>query len=750
MATPPAETGPQIPSQAAVTLNHLDDDDIFGDGKKPGFDIRFVIAAVRANLVVIIAIIAAALALALTVTLLDTKRYIASASVQINDQSKNVLGDVEDTSSQVNNSWDTERFLQTQVELFKSRALAMRVIKKLHLEGNGRFYEQMGIPAPSAETPPNTVRELTIGLVRGNMEIRLPRNSRIATVSFESTDPALSALVANAYSEEFIQASLQQRYDSSAYARDFVANQLTEAKSKLEQSERSLNAYARQAGLIRTRNAGPANGPEGGDAGSGASSVTTASLLQLNAAASQARANRIGAESKLSSIGRTSLLSNREAMSNPVVQQLFTQRAEIEAKLQDELTRHLEGHPSVRQLRAQLKTIDAQLNIAANNLRSSASAEYQAALSTERQLEAQVNALKSATLAEQDRSVEYNLLAREADTNRALYDGLLQRYKELNASAGISNSNIAIVDRAEAPLSHSSPNLLKNLAYALLIGLGLAAVTTFLRNQFDDTVRVPEDVEHKLELPLLGVIPRSRETDPDEALADPKSPVSEGYNSLRGSLLYSTSHGLPKSLLVTSSQPSEGKTTTSYAIAQGFARMGRKVLLVDVDLRRPSVHRRLDLDNEKGMSTLLTNQDSVEHVVKPSGLKNLDVITSGPVPPSPTELIASVRMEELIEELTAQYDVVVFDSPPILGLADAPLISALVQGVIFIIESERARRGSLKASLRRLRTMRPVILGAVLTMFDPTKLSHGYSEYYGYDYYSYDSAKSKKKRKQKD
>ena len=747
MATPPAETGQQIPSQAAVALNQLSDEELFGDTKKPGFDIRFVIAAIRANLVVIAVIIAAALALALTLTMLDTKRYIAAASVQINDQSKNVLGDVEDSSNQMNASWDTERFLQTQVELLKSRALAIRVIKKLQLEGNAKFYQQMGGTAPSAATPTNTVRELTIGLVRGNMQVRLPRNSRIATVSFESTDPALSALVANAYAEEYIQASLQQRYDSSAYARDFVANQLTEAKSKLEQSERNLNAYARQAGLIRTRDSGPGTGTDGNEAGSGASSITTASLLQLNAAASQARANRIAAESKLRSIGRNSLLSNREAMANPVVQQLFTQRAETEAKLQDELTRHLEGHPNVRQLRAQLKTLDAQLGIAAQNLRSSADAEYQAAVSTERQLEAQVNALKTATLAEQDRSVEYNLLAREADTNRALYDGLLQRYKELNASAGISNSNIAIVDKAEAPLSHSSPNLMKNLAYALLVGLGLAGVSTFLRSQFDDTVRVPEDVEHKLELPLLGVIPRARDTDPDEALADPKSPVSEGYNSLRGALLYSTSHGLPKSLLVTSSQPSEGKTTTSYAIAQGFARMGRKVLLVDVDLRRPSVHRRLELDNEKGMSTLLTHQDSLDHVIKPSGLKNLDVITSGPVPPSPTELIASLRMEELIDEFSARYDVVVLDSPPVLGLADAPLISALVEGVIFIIESERARRGSLKSSLRRLRTMRPVILGAVLTMFDPSKLSHGYSEYYGYDYYSYDSAKPKKNRK---
>ncbi|NCU10855.1 MAG: polysaccharide biosynthesis tyrosine autokinase [Sphingomonadaceae bacterium] len=732
-----------MPSQAAVTLDHLSDDDIFGEGKKPGFDLRFIVAAIRANLVVIIAIIAAALALALVVTLLDTKRYTANASVQINDQSQQVLGDVEATSEQATSSWDTERFLQTQVDVLKSRALALRVIKRLRLEGNARFYEQMEVTAPDADASPAAIREMTIALLQGNMQVRLPRNSRIAVITFESTDPALSAQIANAFAEEFIQASLQQRFDSSSYAREFVGNQLQEAKSKLEQSERDLNTYARSAGLIRTRDAGAPADTAGG-AGSGASSITTASLMQLNAEASQAQARRIAAEAKLKSINSKSLLSDRDALQNPAVQNLFTERARVEAKLEDELTRHLDGHPNVRQLRAQLKSIDDQLMLAAQNVRSAARAEYEAALATERQLKAQVDALKAATLNEQDQSVQYNLLAREADTNRALYDGLLQRYKELNASAGISTSNISIIDRADPPMMPSSPNLLKNLAYALLAGLGLAALTTFLRSQFDDTVRVPEDVEHKLELPLLGVIPRARDGDPDAELADPKSPISEGYNSLRGALLYSTSHGLPRSMLVTSSQPSEGKTTSSFAIAQGLARMGRKVLLVDVDLRRPSVHRRLSLDNEQGMTTLLTSQATLDSVIKESGHAGLSVITSGPVPPSPTELIASTRMEELIEELTGRYDVVVFDCPPILGLADAPLMSALVDGVVFVIESERARRGSLKASLRRLRTMRPMLLGAVLTMFDPSKAGHRYSEYYGYEYYTYNPSDGSK------
>lgn len=735
MATTSANGDVMMPSQASVTLDHLSDDDIFGEGRKPGIDFRYILAAIRANLIVIVAILAAMLAIALVSTMLQTRRYTAAASVQINDQSQRVLGNEDDASQQPNNSWDTDRFLQTQLDIVKSRALADRVAKRLKLETNPRFFEQMGTQAPGPATSSVARREITLALLRGNMEVKLPRNSRIASISFNSTDPGLSAVIANTFAEEFIQATLQQRYDSSSYAREFVSNQLQEAKSKLETSEKNLNNYARAAGLIRTRDAVPA--ADGKTSIGSGTSLTSASLLQLNAAASQAHAERIAAEAKLRALGSKSLLSNRDALQNQAVQSLYTQRAEIQAKLQDELTRHLEGHPAVRQLRAQLAVIDQQLNQAALNLRSAAQTDYQAAVTTERQLQAQVNALKAATLTEQDQSVQYNLLAREADTNRALYDGLLQRYKELNASAGISTSNISIIDRADPPTGPSSPNLMKNLLYALIAGIGIAAVVTFLRSQFDDTVRVPEDVEHKLELPLLGVIPRARADTPDEELADPKSPVSEGYNSLRGALLYSTSHGLPRSLLITSSQPSEGKTTTSFAIAQGFARMGRRVLLVDVDLRRPSLHRRLSLDNAKGMTTLLTNQDSVSHVVKNSGQPNLDVITSGPVPPSPTELIASTRMEEVIDELTAAYDVVVFDSPPILGLADAPLLSALVDGVVFIIESERARRGSLKASLRRLRTMRPMLLGAVLTMFDPTKAGHRYSEYYGYEYYTY-------------
>jgi capsular exopolysaccharide synthesis family protein len=243
-------------------------------------------------------------------------------------------------------------------------------------------------------------------------------------------------------------------------------------------------------------------------------------------------------------------------------------------------------------------------------------------------------------------------------------------------------------------------------------------------------------------MPLLGVIPKALEGRTVDAMADPKSALSEGYNSLRSSLLYSTAGGLPRTLLITSSQPAEGKSTSSVAVARSLARLGRKVVLIDVDLRRPALHAQFAVPNEHGMSTLLTANDTLDEVLQPSGQDNLAVITSGPIPPSPTELLSSNGFQHMLQELRNRFDVIL-DSPPVLGLADAPLISAMVDAVVLIVQSDRGRRGSLRASLRRLRAMHPNILGAVLTMFDASRASNNYSEYYGYNYYQYSALSEK-------
>ncbi|MCB2077140.1 MAG: polysaccharide biosynthesis tyrosine autokinase [Novosphingobium sp.] len=705
--------------------------DDFAEGRYGAPGLRTIVAMIRANLWFIVGIIVAALVIAVILTMLATPRYTATASVQVNEQADSVLGQGQDMTENVP-AWDSDRFLQTQLDVLGSRGIAERVAKRLKLYGNADFYDAMGAEAPVAGTPQSVVRDETLQMLRGNLRTGMPSNSRIISISFDSTQPELSAKVANAFATEFIAANLQRKFDSSAYARNFVAEQLAEAKTRLEASELAVNSYARQAGLIRTRDAlsdeSAASRPGG--------SVTTASLVQLNQAANQARAKRIDAEGRWKALAASSPLDAQEVITNPSVQQLLTKRADIQTKLREERAKHLDDHPSVIQLRAQADEIERQLNSVVSSVRKSVRSDYEAALTAERDLQSQVSQLKNETLAEQQRSVQYNLLAREADTNRTIYDGLLQRYKELNAAAGITASNISIIDNADAPLYPSSPNLFMNLAIALLLGAGIAGLVVLLREQFDDSIKVPEDVESKLHVPLLGVIPKSDE-DPETMLTDPKSVISESYNSLGGSLLYSTTEGLPEVLLVTSAQPSEGKSTTSFAIASGLARMGKKVVLIDMDLRRPSIHRKIGFDNSSGMSTLLTSHDSIDTVLLDSGQANLKYISSGPLPPSPTELIASPRMRALIEELASRFDVVIVDSSPILGLADAPLMSGLADGVLLIVEAGRGRRGSLKSSLRRLRSMRPVILGAVLTKFDPKKLANRYSEYYGYDYYQY-------------
>ncbi len=717
---------------AFAAADEAGSDTRFGAQQVSQFSLQHIVAMVRANALIMIAIVLAALALSVLLTLLKTPLYTASASIQINEQSDRVLKEGDDTSANTD-IYDTDRFLQTQIDILRSRGLAQRVAQSLKLAENPAFYKAMGVEPPGPETPAITVRDMTFGLLLGHLKVKLPRTSRIVSVEFVSADPQFSARVANSFVKEFIAASLQRKYDSSAYARSFISDQLAEAKQRLEASEQAVNSYARAAELIRTA---PAVGKDGESTGGG--SVVSASLVQLNQAANEARAARIAAEGRWRAIAAGSGQNATEVLGNSSIQNLLNQRADVQTRLKLERARHLPAHPSVIQLQAQAAEIDRQLNALTNSVRASVRGQYDAALATERQLEQQVARLKGESMAEQERSVQFNILAREANTNRILYDGLLQRFKELNAAAGISASNIAVIDNADPPLGPSSPNLMTNLLIGLILGSGLAAGVALVRDQFDDSIRVPEDVEHKLDLSLLGVIPKS-DDDVGEEIADPKSAVSEAYSSLGGSLLYSTSEGLPQVMLITSAQPTEGKSTTSFAIATGFARIGRRTVLIDADLRRPSLHRRIGTGNEAGMTTLLTSSDAVETAIIAAAQPGLSLITSGPIPPAPTELIASHRMQALLDELAEKFDVVIIDSPPILGLADAPLMAPLADGVIMVIEADRSRRGTLKASLRRLRAMRPLILGAVLTKFDARKSSYGYgySEYYSSSYYQY-------------
>ncbi|MFC7537248.1 GumC family protein [Sphingomonas sp. GCM10030256] len=696
--------------------------------EQDGIDLRAIWSALYRNRWLILAVIGLALAAGVASILLTTPTYRAATTVQIEQQSAKILG-TEDLEP-VPSAQEAERFLQTQVDIIKSRALADQVVDELRLAGKPDFLAAQGAkPLKTGKDGAKEKREQALALLEDSLTVTLPRNSRVVSIAVESRDPTLAASVANAYASNFISSNLQRRFDTSSYSREFLQKQLALTKAKLEESERSLIAYSRSAGLIDA-----SAGASGSAAEVGPRSLTTANLVQLNQSFAQARSARLEKEQRWNQAQATPLMSLPEVLSNPTVQQLTQRRAEAEATYSEELKRRRAEHPTVVQAKANIGELDRQIATLANSIRNSIREQYQVALRQEQALAGNVSQLKGATLAEQDRGVRYNILKREVDTNRELYDGLLQRYKEVGAQAGVTNNNISIVDKAEAPSTPVRPRPAINMALAGLAGLALAFLLVFAREKFDDAVRAPDDVEAKLHLPLLGVVPLvNKGADVRAQLRDPRSSVAEAQQSVRSSIELASADGVPPTLLLTSSRPSEGKSTTAFALARDFAAAGQHVLLVDADLRKPSVHRILGLPNKAGLSNVLARQMGLEQVIQPTDQPGLMFLSSGPLPPSPAQLLATNLLGELFTTLQARFDVVIIDGPPVLGLADAPRLAAAAQGVLFVIEANGAHRGAAKSALARLRGGGARMIGAVLTKFDARKI--GYGEYgYGYSY----------------
>jgi succinoglycan biosynthesis transport protein ExoP len=720
---------PVIPGDSSLFTRDLAYED---EGQGELIDLKTIWSAFYRNRYLILAVMAIALALGVVSLYMAQPMYRASSSVEIDQAQAKVLGteDPEPYSS----SWDADRFLQTQIDVLKSRGLAARVVDNLKLANDDRFLVAMGI-----QPQPGVRRDQVVGALLGNLQVELPEKSRVVPIAFVSPNPKVAATVANAYAENFIASNLQRRFDTSTYSRNFLQNQLNLTKTRLEASERALLAYARSVGIVDP-NAGPGEAltPTGASAssGGGTRSLTSANLLQLNQALAAAQSARIDAQQRWQQSQGANVMTLPEVLSNQSIQAMSQKRAELESDYQQELQHRKPDHPAVQQAAAALKELDRQIAMMASSIRTSIQNQYMTAQRQESALAGTVNDLKGATLSEQNLGIRYNILKREVDTNRQLYDGLLQRFKEVSAQAGITNNNISIIDRAETPLGPFSPNPMVNMALAFIGGLVVAVGLVAAREMFDDAVRSPDEVEQRFGLPFLGAVPRlGRRVAATSALMDPRSEMSEAYHTVRASIDLSSENGSPGTLLITSSREGEGKSTTALAMARDFAHSGKRVLLIDADLRRPSLHGVLNLEKTPGLSNLLTKQLSLEEVVQHTDTERLDFISAGPQPPSPAELLSGTRFASLLTSLKSRYDQIVIDSPPVLGLADAPQMAAVVDGAVLVVEANRAHRGAVKAALRRLVGARAQLLGAILVKFDPRKVGFGadyMTSYYGY------------------
>lgn len=675
---------------------------------------------------VILGIVGLGLLVGLAYALLAQREYAATVTIEIARESARIV-DVEEVQPRLGAD---QEFYQTQYALLESRSLAEMVVRDLRLANDDSFLTDYGSGGDDAIAGLNRDQreQLAITKVMDGVEVIPVRLSSVVNLRYVSPDPGMAAAVANSVAENFIEQNLARRFESSAYARQFLEERLAQMRQRLEESEREAVGYAAQQQII---NIAPTSRDP--DAPPQEQSLVAADLGAINESLAEARATRIAAEARYRQATGGSAAA--EALGNTTINALRQQRATLRAEYQKQLNNFTPDYPPVAALAAQIAEVDRQIAAETGLVRSGVSAnlrdQYQQAAAAERQLAARVDQLKGELVDQRRRSIQYNIYQREVDTNRALYDALLQRYREVGI-AGVGNNNISVVDPAKVPTTPSRPNVPLILLVSVIVGAMLGAAAALILEQLDDAAILPGDFESKLGVPLLGSVPKLENGEIGEALGDPKSPASEAYLSVLTSLQLSTTHGMPRSVLVTSSQEAEGKSTTSVAIAQALARLGERVLLIDADMRRPSLHKSLQLDNREGLSSLLAGESEFSALTQQTKTPNLFAITSGRLPPNPSELLAGDGMARLLAAAGERFDRIVVDGPPILGLADAPLLARASEATVFVLQAGRTRATQARHALRRLQAVRAPIAGAVLSKFDQKASGYGYG--YGYDY----------------
>ncbi|KTT71192.1 exopolysaccharide biosynthesis protein [Sphingomonas endophytica] len=682
---------------------------------------------------VILGIVAACGLFGLIATLLMTPKYTATATIEISREADKVT---EFQGVDRETSVADQEFYQTQYGLLRSRSLSERVAAQLRLVDDPKFFAMFGISDKNPAFQQSNgrygaagraVRQRIAGeLLLKNLDIAPARLSRLVDIRFTSPDPALSARIANAWAENFIQTNLERKVQATSYGRNLLQRQLGQLKEKLDESQRQLVGYASAQRIINL----PAQSGSDGRSTS-ERSIVADDLAALNTALSQATADRIQVEARYQA---TRSGTSTEALRNQAINNLRQRRAELAADYQRLMVQFEPEYPAAKAIRSQLDQLDRSISREEGRVSGSLLTDYREAQERERALQARVDQLKSNYLDLRRRSIQYNIYQQEVDTNRALYDGLLQRFKEIGVAGGVGVNNISVVDTADVPQSPSSPRLLINLAIALLAGLGLGALAAFGLEQIDEAIADPGEVERRLGLPLLGSVPKVDTGTPKDALLDRKSDLVDAYLAVQTNLTFTTEHGVPRSFAVTSTRPAEGKSTTALALATTLARAQRRVILVDGDMRSPSVHHLGGVDHDHGLSNFLAGQDNIEALTFEMTDLGFTAMSAGPIPPNAAELLTGNRLSLLIEKLLQQFDHVVIDSPPVMGLADAPLIASRVEGVIYAVESHGIRSSMVRTALGRLASANARVIGGVLTKFEARKAHYGYGYEYGYGY----------------
>jgi succinoglycan biosynthesis transport protein ExoP len=754
----------RLPSAAGQDMASVPVDALGEMDARPGLQYYWLV--IRKHQWVIASFFVGTLLAAALVLVLTPRTYTAATTLLIERNTPQIL-DFREVLAESRGAEQYD-FHKTQYEILKSRSLAARVIQAQQLEANpgftgrglnGGFAAELWaqatgwVPAVSGrirrffsplpqddERSAGAEEPTLIETYLGMLDILPTQKTQLVRIAFSTPDARLSADLANAHAQAYIRHGLDLRSRTNEEAQRFLEERLVELKERVEKSEAALNRYRRNKGIISLDDK---------------ENIVVERLADLNKRLTEAEAERIALEGQVRLLRGGSYGSLPAVVDNALIQNLTAEAGRLEGEYAQLSILYRPGHPRLDQVGVQLEEIRRRLNREIQKVTGSIRSAYQATVAKEKQLRATMEAQKASAMRLKDASVHYAILAREVDTNRQLYDSVLHRMKETGVAAELRTSNVSIIDKAEPPRTASSPKIKQSLLLATLLGLIGGVGCALLRERLDDTMKTPQEVERYLRLPSLGVMPDfrmlgwRRHAQRKPIHATPKIPnrlhagerrglvpsgppllvITEAYRTLRTAILLSRAEEPPKTILFTSATHGEGKTATAVNSAIIFAQMGVQVLLIDADLRRPQCHEVLGVENTLGLSELLAGHRGMGALAQPTYAEGLSFLSSGSTPPNPAELVGSRAMREILVLLREHYEYILIDTPPVMSVSDAVLLSTMVDGVVLVVDSQQTPRQVVREARGRLSYARANILGAMLNRVD---LRHGdYAYYYG-------------------